>query len=166
MSNIEKIIKYIRDDKNRVALVGASLLLIIVLGVGIFSYFLGRNDADKFASPIPVIDLSKIASGGQKILGAQIYNWSGEVIALEDSTIIIDDSESSRQISATIGTSTELTRWDLTTPPAPETSNKTVISISDIKPGQQVLVKSSADVNAANEVTADSVTILITPSSK
>lgn len=163
-------------DRIKIALIGAMIIIIIVAGIGITSFFVGKKEGAKQQSPIPVIDLSKVSSGiSQKVLGAKTYNWSGEISQVAESEIIFtaqvkneNDILETKKITAIMASDTQLVKWDLTKPPSPDQpdSNKELISPDQLKPGQQIVVKADDDLNGKNEVEASSISLLITPTTK
>jgi len=153
-------------------MLGSIALLLLILVIAATSYYLGKRETPRTLSesPIPIIQASEIT--GQQVLGVQTFSWQGIVAGIEDSVVSFstsvksaDGSISTRQVSALIEPSTELYRWDLTQLPQPDepVSNKNSIGIDEIKPGQQVVVKAANNIDAENEVTASSITLLITP---
>lgn len=165
------------QDKMRIALIGSFIVVIIIISVSIISFYIGKKEGTEQQSPIPTIDLSKVSANNnyQRILGAKTYDWSGKVSNVSGSKIVFSTQVKNeqgtiktREITAVVNANTELVKWDLTKPPSPDqpNSNKEYISLAQIKPGQQIVVRANNDLNGQNEVKADSVSILITPSIK
>lgn len=152
------------------------IVLIIIVGISVTSYFFGKKQANdsKSNSPIPIADLSRIdaKSINQKILGEKIYNWTGKIKEIKKSSLIVstsiknmDGSYISKDIVALIDKNTIINRWDLTVPPTSgkPNNNKTEISYGDLDSGNRVIIKSSTDLDSNYEVTATDVSLLITP---
>ena len=158
-------------DKSKIALIGSIIILIIVIGIGITSFYFGKKQGQRQSSPIPVIDLS--SSAIPQVLGTEIYNWSGTVISLniDDSKIVFQTSSrgtngelQTTNITASIDSSTQLFQWDLSRPPSDQaSSNRTPIALSQFKAGQQVVVKANNDIDTQGEIEATTINLIITP---
>lgn len=158
-------------DKAKIALIGSIIILIIVIGIGITSFYFGKKQGQQQRSPIPVIDLS--SSSIPQVLGTEIYNWSGTVISLniDDSKIVFQTSSrdtngelQTTNITASINSSTQLFQWDLSRPPSDQaSSNRTPIALSQFKAGQQVLVKANNDIDTQGEIEATTINLIIPP---
>jgi len=176
MSTKSKNEEKLPKDRMKIAMIGAIIIVIIIAGIGITSFFVGKKEGAKQQSPIPVIDLSKVSRGiSQKVLGAKTYNWSGEISQVAGSKIIFttkvkneNNILETKEITAIMASNTQLVKWDLTKPPTPDQpdSNKELISPDQLKPGQQIVVKADDNLNDNNEVEASSISLLITPTTK
>jgi len=178
MSTKHKREENLPKDRMKLAMIGSLIIVLIIIGIGFTSFFVGKNEGAKQQSPIPVIDLSKISRGiNQRVLGVKTYNWSGEISQLQliESKIIFttqvkneNNILETKEISAIIAPHTQLVKWDLTKPPTPDQpdSNKELISPDQLKRGQQIVVKANDNLNSNNEVEASSISLLITPTTQ
>ncbi|MFH0804712.1 MAG: hypothetical protein V1916_00790 [Patescibacteria group bacterium] len=166
--------KIVAGESQRYTLIGAGLLLLVVVAIGIATFSIGKRQGTKQqASPIPVINLSGLTvPAGQQVLGASTFSWSGSVKTVESGRIILsttvvgpDQKAVARDIAAAISPSTQLQRWDLTRAPSPSQpeSNRKQIAATDLQPGQQVVVRADRDVAADGAVAATSISVLVTP---
>lgn len=154
---------------SKLALLSALTLLLAIFSIAGVSYFAGKNQSDKVASPIPVIDLS----AQQQILGVASYNWNGTVsdIHTNDSFIVFstqyrdaDNVIQSKEIRVDITPDTTILKWDVTNPsPTNNPAERQTISVADIQPGQQITVQTSYDIINHDRVTAQSISVLLTP---
>jgi hypothetical protein len=161
-------------EKMKYAIIGSTIIVFIALGIGITSYYLGKRQVEQeHASPIPVIDVSRISDN--HVLGASTYTWEGTVKNSTESQVVFtgsirgsDGIVRSEQVTALIQAATQILKWDLTTPPAPTdpVGNKTVSTLSEIKPGQRIIVNAEQNFDDKREVVADSITVIMTPQPK
>ncbi|MFA6098861.1 MAG: hypothetical protein WCV50_03735 [Patescibacteria group bacterium] len=167
------------SSKNTVAkqtkfsLLASLLVLSLLIVIGVTGYFYGRHDSNKTNSPIPTIDVSQ--NQQQKVLGAEIRSWHGKIVAIDGLRISLATKDigtnsaiQDTTIIAIIKTSTEIEKWDLTKPDNIDTpgQNKTTLKADELRPGQEAIVRSTKDPNEKNEVSASSIQILVTPSTK
>ena len=161
------------SQRSKLALFGALVIMVVVLIIGITSYFYGRNEGQRAASPIPTIDVSQYQ--GQRVLGAQTKSWHGQIAAVGNSKIsMIAQARDSNnelkniQIEAIIKPSTQIQKWDLTGSNSVQNpgSNKTDISAADLQLGHEIIVRSNEDINENNEISATSIQVIITPTTK
>lgn len=156
-------------EKFKIARIGSLVILIVILGVGAAAYFSGQKQASSKQSPIPIVDVSKL--NREQVLGTAIFSWSGTLRSIDQTKLTIstqlkntEGKYESRDIAILTSSGTQFTRWDLTKPASgTEQSPQQKISLTDLKPGQQVIVRANSDLNAQAEVTAASVTSLVTP---
>jgi hypothetical protein len=136
----------------------------------VVSFYAGKNEANREKSNAAVVDISK--STTPTILGDQINNWNGNIVAVEESKIKFsisyadqDNITKEKTITAYVLSSTQLLKWDLNKPSTIDNpgSTKESISFSQLAAGQRVLVQSASDLNDQDEVEATAITILVTP---
>ncbi len=149
------------------------IVIIIVIGISALSFFWGQNHANNTKSPIPIVDLSKIGpnSSNQRILGQEIYNWNGKIKEIKNSELIVktniknpDGSYISKNLTIVLNKNTQIFKWDLSKPATKnEIENKTLISFSDLSVGNEIIFKSTKDLDASNEIVAIEINQLITP---
>jgi hypothetical protein len=170
MSSPQKSSNPVPTDKIQTALIATIIVMVTILGVGVASYYFGKNEGGKGKSPIPIVDVSKISKPA--VLGAQAYSWSGKITKIEKSKITfsttVTDAQGASQTQnyiAVVISSTQLLKWDLTKPPASANtaSAQEPISFSQFKIGQQILVQAPKNFNDQNTVDAASINLLITP---
>ena len=157
----------------RIALIGSLIIMVITVGIGATSYYLGKKEGAKEKSPIPIIDISKTTN--QKVLGAKTFNWNGKILKIEPSKLTFsttirneNNQVTTKEIIALIKPSTQFLKWDLTKPPAvdqPDTS-KEPITFDQLRPGQQIIVQAANDINSNNEINATAISLLITPTTQ
>ncbi len=159
-----------KRDKMRMAFIGSIIIMFIIVGIGITSFYVGKREALKNKSTVPIINVSRTT--GQQVMGTKIYNLSGQITKVEDSKITFvttikgdDGNPLTRELSALIKPSTQLLKWDLTKLPSANQPNNTKekISIDQLKPGQRIVVKFNEDINSLNEIEATNISLLVTP---
>jgi hypothetical protein len=157
-------------DQEKVALIGVILIILIVLGIGVASFYAGKNQGSRKKSEALIVNISKPST--PMILGDQINNWNGNIIAIDDSKIKFnvsytdqDNTIKTKTITALVQSSTQLLKWDLTKPSTVDRpgSSKELISMNQLAVGQRVLVQAASDPNDQNEVAATAITVLVTP---
>ncbi len=169
MSNKIKGVKSKPKKQIKLAYLGASIIMMLVVTIGLVSFFVGKNEGSKNKSSIPVIDVSKNKS--QQVLGTKIYSLTGEIQSVENSKIVFstqiknDNGEvTTKKLSALIFPNTEILKWDLSKSVNTQiTNSQQPISIDDLQPGQQIVIKSTREINGQNEIEAASINLLITP---
>ncbi len=174
MSTQKKISKKTESRQNQYAILGAILLTVIVIGVGFISYYAGRREStEQQFAPTPIMDVSKYSSS--QILGVETHNWQGTIIATDESSVTF--SALSRNKSGKIETTemiahvlsnTRLLRWDLTapTPAVQSIGGREAITLKDLTPGNQIVVRASGGADSNNEISATDITMLLTPTKK
>ncbi len=172
MSTTKKIAKSAERQKQNTALIGASIIMIIVIGIGIGSYYFGRHDATSNNSVVPIINISQ--ANAERVLGASTERsdetWQGTIQAIDNNSITVSIDPSSgltksqpTSLIARISDSTQLWKWDITKKITPENpQNKERITIDQFQNGQTVLVKSLDRPDADDAVNALSINVLIT----
>lgn len=165
--------KIIPTENLKKALTPVIVVMVVLLGVGVFSYFLGKNQGEKNKTLVPVIDAQKISNPA--VLGAQTFSWNGKITKIEKSkitfsTTVTNDQGvvSSKDLIASISSNTQLIKWDVSKPPSTDgtSPNQTTIGISQFKLGQQIIVQSPLNYNNQNTIDAASISLLITPTSQ
>ncbi len=153
--------------QHRTVLIGAIIIMVAVIGVGLVSFFFGKEQAQKHQPPIPVMD----ASSG-RVSGAQVYSWDGVVTSIKGTDITFstpvksDDGDISQRVyTAVLDAGTSLMRWDITQPSGgiDQGNQRSSATVNDIQPGQRVVIQSSANVDNNDTIVAESVTVLVTP---
>jgi len=168
--NEEKLPK----DRMKVAMIGSIIIVLIIAGIGITSFFVGKNEGAKQQSPIPIIDVSTLPNYNysQQILGQEIYNWTGNIIEKQETFLLIEtfkknsnEDTVSTKITANINNKTNITKWDLTNTSVNylKGNNKTIIEYDDLNIGDEIIVKSNNDLDQKSQVTATEINLLITP---
>lgn len=163
-------------ERSRIALIGSLIIIVIIIGIGVASYYVGKKEGAEQKSPIPVIDLSRAAISqpvDQRVLGAETYSWSGEVINIDEKDsklfFIVKSRNSqketqSQNLIAVINSKTQLRKWNLTQPSVDQAgSNREIIPLSAFNAGNQITVRANNDVNGDGVIEASSIDLLITP---
>lgn len=159
-----------QKEKTRLLAYFSMIALLVIIIISFASFNIGKNQKSSNNSPIPVVDISKVSST-QRILGQTTYNWTGKIVEKNNFTIVVNISQKDssgnntlKDIIATINNNTQIIKWDLTNPPSTDklNNNKSQITFNDLKVGQEVVVKSSNDINKNNEITASDINLLIT----
>lgn len=159
-----------QTDASKFIVTGIILVVLVIIVIGLSSYYVGKKEGSTVDSPIPVIDLSQDTQ--LKILGDKIYNWTGKITridkqSIEFTTQIKDTSGElvTKDIIAMINSETVLKKWNLAQPanPGQPDSNKEGATLDQFKAGQQIIVKAFDNFNDKNEVTADSISLLLAP---
>lgn len=176
MSRQEKNPNAVPPDKMRLALVSASVVLVLVLAIGLVSYYVGKKAGEEERqTAVPIISAKAAAGAGQRVSGVSIQSYSGQVVSVEKGKITFsssirqsDGSYAKKDIIAVLTPETELLRLDLTTPPSPTgpAANKEKISLADVKKGNSIVVESEQEPNEQSALTARTINLLITPGSK
>ncbi len=144
-------------------------LLVVILLVAAISYYAGRNQSPASTAIAPVIDL-----GNQRqVLGLHTYNWNGTITDITDNpasiTLLAKYRDAggviqSKQVRTMITEDTVIRSWDVTTPtPDEDGLSEKSISISDLATGQQVTIQTDADIAESDHLTAQSITVLVSP---
>ncbi len=166
--------KLTKKDKKKTLITIFLISLFILVIVVITSYNFGKKNSDNSKFPIPVVDASKLPSynGNPRILGQQIYNWTGKIVDKQNTNLTLEvtgrdtnGNELINKIIANINDTTKIMKWDLSNPPENylNKENKSPISYDDLKVGNDVIVKSYNNLNATNEILATEINLLITP---
>jgi len=176
MSRQEKNLNAVPPDKMRLALLAAGVVLVLVLAIGLVSYFEGKKAGkEERQSAVPIISAKAAAGAGQRVSGVSIQSYSGQVVSVEKGKITFsssirqsDGSYVKKDIIALLTPETELLRLDLTTPPSPTgpAADKEKISLADVKQGSSVVIESEQEPNDQSALTAKTISLLITPGSK
>jgi len=160
-----------KTSTNKFPIKGLAALAIVLLAVvAITSFNLGKNNATKASSPIPVVDLSN-NNPGISVLGQQIYNWTGKITDITDISIVLEVTTQTsekklekKKIKAIYNDKTEIKKWDLAQAPQnAKASSKSEISISNLRIGNDIIIKSTEPLDENNEVQAMEINLLITP---
>ena len=169
----KKINKNIRQtEASKFIIFGLILVVLVIIIIGLSSYYIGKNDGKAADSPIPVIDLSQQTQ--LKILGDKIFNWTGEITKIDRQALVftaqIKNSEGNieiKEITAKINSATVLQKWNLAQPANPDQpdNNKQEVTFDQLKAGQEIIVRSAENLNNKNEINAESISLLLTPTS-
>lgn len=159
-----------KNDKKILILIVLVMVFLVGSIVGITSYYAGKQNNKLNKSPIPVVDASQI-SDSSKILGQQIYNWTGQITEIQQYYLKFntdikqpDGSHINKNITAYVDKNTKIIKWDLSnTKNDPTVDNKTTINYSDLHIGDQIIVKSTNGLDENYETNASDINLLITP---
>lgn len=157
------------DKKSQLAFFFSLLAIVLIIGGALTSYYLGKERGKKeAAAPIPIIDLS---ANQPLIKGVSVLNADGTILSIEKDRIILlspakdkNGEWYNRKITALISSVTKFEKLDLTNPPVPhESTTKEIISLSDLKSGDRLVIQSDNEINNQQEILAKTVQLIATP---
>jgi hypothetical protein len=159
------------DQKIKTAYIASSVLLVVLLVVGLVSYFYGKKQGEEQGKNIvPIISVKEVAARSSQVKGAETISYNGRVTKVENGKIYfstqvkqVNGASAAKEIAAVVNSNTQLFRLDLSQAPTPGNTSdyKQKIPLSELKNGDQIVVQSENDSADDGEIIASIINLLI-----